>query len=170
MTSYYLSECPLWGDTAAPLFFQLFWKGGCWAGSWRVLGGFSASSWRVLGECWSKSGLWTAKLGAKSVQNRARWLPRASKIEKIKVFLGTGFGRLPKVLTRTFFQEFGFHFGLIWEPTSLIFRVIFGLGFWMDFWRLLAAFWEPFWWIFGCLFWYFSRLCGKSRTPRIYCK
>ena len=53
---------------------------------WRVLGEFLSSSCRVLCEFWSRSGLLTPKLGSKSLQNEARWLPRASKIDKKSCF------------------------------------------------------------------------------------
>ena len=44
----------------------------------------------------------------------------------------------------------------------MIFCVIFWLGFLMDFLRLLAAFWDPFWWIVGGFFGTFPDFAEKA--------
>ena len=54
---------------------------------WCVLGELLSSSCQILCEYWSRSGPLTPRIGPKSFENQARWVPRASKIEKKSRFL-----------------------------------------------------------------------------------
>ena len=155
----------LFGGIPPPhFFFRSFSNGGYWAGFWRVLGEFSASSWRILVEIWALDPQpWSKKLGPDGSQGRPK------SIKKQGIF-GHGFREAPECANGNIFPP-------IWAPCwpnlgakSVECSCYFLAWSLMDFWRLLAAFWEAFWWIFGGLFWYFCPLCGKSRTPRIYFK
>ena len=101
-----------------------------------------------------------AKRDPKAPQNRT----------KSRLYLQIIFGWLPGCHLNNCAPHFGSILDPFWEPKSLIFHVIFWLRFCMHFWRPLAAFLVSFWMVFGCLFWYFSGLCEKWRTPRKCCK
>ena len=100
-----------------------------------------ACSCRNLGEFWSRSGLLTLKIGSKSLQNEASWLPKASKInKKSRSFLARVSGGEKVGCTISFGPIWGDIWAPFWEPKSFIFHVF-----------VLASFFDGFWEASGCI-------------------
>ena len=155
------------------------------AGSWRNLGKFSAESRhrQVLGKF--SADLKTSKGCRKDSLVEAKKLPGCPKgaergakrhpkglqnRTKSSLYFQIIFGCLPGCHLHNCAPHFGSILDAFWEPKSFMFHVIFWLHFWMHFWRHLAAFLMLVWALLGGLFWYFSRLREKWRTPRKHCK
>ena len=149
------------------------------AGSWLVLGGFSADLKSSRG-C-RKDSLREAKrlpeggrkaprmpkMRRKGCQKGSKGTPKPQKNESV---FRNRFRMPPRVPTRTLCPSFWLHFG-----SSLGAKIVNCSSHFLP--SFSDAFLEAFGCIFcvivmvfGCLFWFFSRLCEKWRTPRKCCK
>jgi len=158
---------PLGGYRRPLFFFSFFGK----AVAGRVLGGFSAGSRRVLGEFLANFGR-NLGFGPPNLDQKAsKKAPDDAKshLKSIKnhSIFWNWFRKPPKGANPRVFSFILVHFGSILGAKIVDFSCYFLAWFFDGFLEasgcILGA-------IFGGLFGYFSRLCGKSRTPRVYCK